>query len=93
MSPIDPYRASYLAQSSHWNGGKQTLPEGQNVPYHPPAVPAAATRSGGVVLAARRPSRLLNQLQYLLVAREAAEPVEVRVDFDPRLGLVIGVRQ
>jgi hypothetical protein len=27
----DPYRASYLTQSSHWNRGKQTL-TGGNVP-------------------------------------------------------------
>src|SRR5260370_24949883 len=58
-----------------------------------PAVPAAATRSGGVALAARRTSRLLNQFQYLPVTREATEPVQVRVHFDPGLGLVIGVWQ
>src|SRR5262249_53940035 len=73
----------------------QTLTDGRNVPWHrplrepAPAVPAAATRSGAVALAARRPSRLLNQFRYLPVTWEVAEPVQVRVHFDPSLGLVI----
>src|SRR5260370_36538969 len=50
-----------------------------------------ATRSGGVALAARRTSRLLNQFQYLPVTREATEPVQVPVHFGPRPGLVVGV--